>query len=234
MRCKGANLAIHSFCGFCGLELPPLRPRDVTHVDRTYSDEITLRRTAPEPSRPILVSSNGTTVRTEDVSAGSLQGMAGDLGFGRSPTKPVMEPPIPFTDDAIAPTDPDSPADTLNQRIEPGRSVQGLCVVLLKGVGSNRTLDAFPLELGEPLDIDGKRFSHKGTFTAVRTGLRLDALGSIGTVYASLDGRIPLLPGRTRRYERTLGTFQEIRVGEILPLRSFAFIDHALIRIDAV
>jgi hypothetical protein len=95
-------------------------------------------------------------------------------------------------------------------------------------------LDVFPLEINEPLDVDGQRFVRKATFTAVRTGLRLDRLGSIGTVYACLDGRIPLLPGRARRYERTMGTFQEIKPGEILPVRSFAFFDHALIRIDAL
>ena len=107
-------------------------------------------------------------------------------------------------------------------------------MVLFAGVHSTRALDVFPLEFNEPLDIDGQRFVQKATFTAVRTGLRLDRMGSLGTVYACLDGRIPLVSGRARRYERTMGTFQAIKPGEILPLRSFAFLDHALIRIDAL
>jgi hypothetical protein len=51
-------------------------------------------------------------------------------------------------------------------------------------------------------------------------------------VYAQLDGRIPMVPRRARKYEKSLGTFQEIKVGGILPLRSYAFFDHALVRID--
>jgi hypothetical protein len=194
----------------------------VTHVDVEFSDQITLQSRLPEPlahrGQITLISSNGSTVRTKDFGVDPLP----TADFGPAPV-----PRMPSYDEA---TDPSNPLDTLTER----RVARGLCVVLLQGVFSKVAREVFPLEFDEPLDIDGRGFLHKGTFTATPRGLRLDRLGGIRTVYAALDGRVPWLRPRARRYEGQLGTFQAIRVGEVLPVGSFAFVDHAFIRIDEV
>lgn len=110
----------------------------------------------------------------------------------------------------------------------------GLCVVLLGETAVGVPIDAYPLEYGEPLDVDGPELSHPATFTATPHGLRLDSLGGLKGVYQRLEPRSRRIQWRRLRTERELGTFQALAPGEYIPAGSLALIDDVLIRVDAV
>ena len=212
-RCQRGNLELHSFCGYCGCSL--LRssgsPSAITNLDGWLSEEITL-------SRPIQLNSQELTLLPANDETDTREEKAFQMVF-----------------EELASTHSEGiPAPTLANTISENRGELGMCVVLLGDASAVEPLAIFPLQLGEPLDVDGPELIRPGTFTATPAGLRLDARGGLRDIYARLDGHHRAVQGRRLRHEPSLGTFQAISLGEVVPYGSFAFIDDALIRVDPV
>lgn len=212
--CARGNLAIHSFCGFCGTRLPESAPDTTTTVGFYPSEEITLLSGGAAP-----VHSDQITVISDNPGTDPHAHPPAELleTHSEPPTKVNLQTTTGYT-----------------QPLPVGDSLRGtgLCVLLLETDQSTEPNQLYPLEYGEPLDVDGPELTHPGTFTATPEGLRLDSLGGLRGVYLRLDPRSPRTPWRRLRTERDLGTFQALAPGESIPPGAMAYIDDILIRVD--